>query len=98
MSKMINFIKKYSCAILVSIALVCMLIYVRTDRMLKVNFLKNLYKEEYDNFDLTSHKEYIMSGSFDSIPEDANLANYEPTKTSELVTNCDEKRDTCITN
>ena len=42
------------------------------------------------------HKEYIMSGSFDSIPEDANLINFEPTKTSELTTNCDEKRDTCI--
>ena len=90
--------KKYSCAILVSIALVCMLVYVRNDRILKINFLKNLYKEEYDNFDLVKHKEYVMSGSFDSIPEDANLANYEPTKTSELVTNCDEKRTQCITN
>jgi hypothetical protein len=73
-----------------------MLLYIRNDRLLKVDFLRNLYKEEFDSFDITSHNEYINSGSFDSIPEDANLKDFTPIKTSELETNCDEKRQKCI--
>ena len=96
MFKIIEFIKKNSCAILIVIAIACMLLYIRNDRMLKMDFLRNLYKEEFDSFDIQKHKEYVESGSFDSIPEDANLKDFTPTKTSELVTNCDEKRQECI--
>lgn len=28
--------------------------------------------------------------------DDANLKNYKATKTSDLITNCDEKREHCI--
>ena len=98
MSKIINFIKKNSYIILIVIAIACMLLYIRNDRMLKMDFLRNLYKEEFDSFDIQKHKEYVVSGSSDSIPADAQLKDYTPTKTSELVTLCDEKRQECITN
>ncbi len=96
MSRIIDFIKKNSYVILIVIASLCMLLYIRNDRILKTNFLRNLYKEEFDSFDIEKHKEYIASGSYDSIPEDANLKDFKPTKTSELITNCDEKIQQCI--
>ncbi len=96
MYKIIDFIKRNSYVILIVIASLCMLLYIRNDRTLKTDLLRNLYKEEFDSFDIEKHKEYIESGSYDSIPEDANLKDFKPTKTSELVTNCDEKRQECI--
>lgn len=98
MSKIIDLLKEYKYAVLLIIAITCMLLYVRNDRMLKVDILRKAYKEEYDNFDIEGHKEYINSGSYDSIPEDAKLSDYVPTKTSPLEYLCDEKRGICIEN
>ena len=80
------------------IIVILVITYINRDRINMSNVLRKVYKEEYDNFDETKHKEYIKSGSFNSTYEDAKLQNYKPTKVSELVTFCDEKRDTCITN
>ena len=84
--------------VLVIIIIIGMLIYVNIDRMMKVDILRKAYKEEFDSFDIQKYKNYVKSGSFTVENADAEVVDYIPTKTSKLVTNCDEKREVCITN
>ena len=84
--------------VLVIITMIAMLLYVNRDRMIKSDILRKAYKEEFDSFDIQAYKNYVKAGDFISPPADANVMDYIPTKTSKLVTNCDEKREECITN
>jgi hypothetical protein len=78
------------------ILIIIVVTYINRNKIIMSNILRKVYKEEYDNFDEVKHKEYIKSGSFNSIQEDSKLQTYTPTKVSELVTFCDEKREECI--
>ena len=82
--------------ILVIGIIIAMLLYVNRDRMIKTDILRKAYKEEFDSFDIQAYKNYVKAGDFVSPPADAKVVDYVPTKTSKLVTNCDEKRQECI--
>ena len=92
---MLKFILKNKTIVLVIIIIIAMLLYVNRDRMIKSDILRKAYKEEFDSFDIQAYKNYVKAGDFVSPPADAKT-DYIPTKTSKLVTNCDEKREECI--
>lgn len=78
------------------ILVIVIVIYVNRDRANKAYILRQLYKEEFDNFDEQAHKNFVKSGSYIAEPADANLKDFTPTKTSELVLYADEKREEAI--
>jgi len=78
------------------ILVIVIIIYINRDRVNKSYILRQLYKEEFDNFDIEAHKNYIAGGSYDMQAADAGLKDFIPTKTSELVAWQDEKREEAI--
>ena len=78
------------------ILVIVIVAYVHRDRVNKSYILRQLYQEEFDNFDMQAAKNYIKSGSYTSEYADAGLKDFTPTKTSELVAWTDEKREESI--
>ena len=95
---MLDLLKKNKITVVVVIVIIAMLLYINRDRMIKSDILRKAYKEEFDSFDIQAYKNYVKGGTYVSAPADAKVVDYVPTKTSELVTLCDEKREECITN
>ena len=81
---------------LVIIAIICMLLYVNRNRLMKANILRKAYAEEFNDFDISAYKNYIKEGTYNVEQEEVDN-DYVPTKTSELVTNCNAKIEECIT-
>ena len=75
------------------ILVIVIVVYINRDRVNKAYILRQLYKEEYDNFDIQAHKNYVKGGSYDVEAADAGIKEFKPTKTSELVAWIDEKRE-----
>ena len=74
--------------------------YINRDRTNKENFLRMKYTEEYDNFNLDYNIDSENAVGYEkykrTVSDKAKLQDYIPTKTSELITTCDEKRNVCI--
>ena len=62
----------------------------------KLNIVRKVYKDEFDNFDIQAFKNYMDTGAFVEKHADANVVDYKPTKTSELVSVCDESIEECM--
>ena len=76
------------------ILVIVIIAYINRDRVNKSYILRQLYKEEYDNYDIS--KDYNIPTVFKKEYADPKIKDFTPTKTSELVAFCDEKREECI--
>ena len=92
LKKLLNMIKKNKEFIIGIIIVIAIVSYINRDRIQKAGVLRKLYREEYDNYDL-SHN---IPTAFQKEYADAGVDTYNPTKTSELVAYCDEKREECV--
>ena len=70
------------------VLVVGLLLFLNYDRLKRVALLRKLYKDEFDNFDIQAHKNYVTGGNYQV--EQADVVHSEPTKTSELITLEDE--------
>jgi len=94
--KLIDIINKNKKVILSIVLVIAILIYLNKDRLQKLNIIRKTLKDEFDNFDIEAHKHYVEGGAYVAEQAPANVVDYTPTKTSELVAYCDESIEECI--
>jgi hypothetical protein len=71
------------------IIIAIILLYINNDKFKKISLVRQIYKDEFDNFDIQAHKHYITGGSYQVEQADAET-DFVPKKTSKLVTLVDE--------
>lgn len=91
---LLAFLKKNRNIIIGIIIIIAIIAYIKKDRDDKAYILRQLYKEEYDNFDIS--KDYDIPTVFKKQYADPGIKDFKPTKTSELVAWADEKREEAI--
>lgn len=81
--------------IFITVLIAGVLLYVNRDRLQKANILRKAYKDEFDNFDIQAHKQYITGGSYQAEQADAGT-DFVPKKTSKFVAYCQEGIEECM--
>ena len=83
--------------LLISIIVVILVLCVITiDRYRKIELLRKMNKEEFDNFDIQAYKNYVTGGTYNVEQAPSKIKDFTPTKTSELITTCDESLGECM--
>ena len=75
--------------------IIVMLVYLSYDRLRNANIIRQVHKDEFDNFDIQAHKNFVAGGNYQVEQADAGT-DHVPTKTSEFVAYCDESIEECM--